>query len=241
MWEKIRVYVVSLIILIVMLAGVLVWNKIINKDKKEEVETVDVSDVNNVKIVDSKLSNEDYRITQSYLMTYTVHKAGTWYYSKGYVSKIKYNEDDAIITISESKNSKDVITGIISKDKCNVKVGDTIYFVGTVSIKNNNINLTKIDTKEINYNSVTNIEFMDLKTNLNYLKNTYFVISGYMITDGEKYKLFDSKDAYGKSSEPGTYFLINWDGTFDYTGNQDVKIRCQLADTYKLKECSLVK
>ncbi len=241
MWKKIRVYVVSFIIIIIMLLGVLVWNKIIDKDKKVEPTIVDNDDVNNVKIVDGKLNGEDYRITQSYLRTYTVHKAGMWYYSNGYVKKIKYDGDDAIISISKDKNSNDVILGIIDKSKCNVKNGDMVYFVGTVSIKDNNIRLTKIDTKEIDYKSVTNIEFDDLSNNLKYLKSTYFIVSGYMVTDGDKYKLFDSKDEYGKDSSPGTYFLISWNSKFEYTGNQDVKIRCKLEDTYKLKECTLVK
>ena len=92
-----------------MLLGVLIWNRIIDKDKREEPTIVDNDDVNNVKIVDGKLNGEDYRITQSYLRTYTVHKAGMWYYSSGYVKKIKYNNDNAIISLSKDKNSNDVI------------------------------------------------------------------------------------------------------------------------------------
>ncbi len=238
MWKKIRVYIVSLVILFVMLGSVLIWNKIIDKnDKKEETPIIDVSDANNVTSVDAKLGNGDVKITQSYLRNYTIHKMGTWYQSIGSIQSLKTNGDEVIFVITDGTNS---ITAIIDKDKCNVKKGDTVHFVGTVSIKDNNIHLTKISKEEIHYNSVTNVTITELKTNLEHLKNTYFVINGYMVTDGTQYKLFESKEEYTKDSSAGRYFLISWSKTFEYTGKQDVKIRCLLADTYKLKECSLV-
>ena len=73
------------------------------------------------------------------------------------------------------------------------------------------------------------------------INKTYFLIYGYLVTDGDKYKLYDSKDAYNKNPEAGEYFLISWNGEFPYTGNQDVNIRCRLEDTYKIKECTYVK
>ena len=238
MWKKIRVYVFSFIIILVMLLAVLVWNKIINKDNKKDNEVVDVSDVDNTKYVDAKLGGDDVKITQSYLKNYTIHKQGYWYSSKGYVKKIKYEDNEAIITLSADKNSNETITATINKDKCDVKVGNEVYFVGTVIIRFNSIMLSRIGLEEIDYKSAVKIEFNDLKTNLDNINKTYFLVYGYLVTDGDKYKLYDSKDAYGKNSSAGEYFLVEWDGEFPYTGNQDVNIRCRLADTYKLKECT---
>ena len=242
MWKKIRVYVFSFIILLVMLLAVLVWNKIINKDEKTDDTVVDVSDVDNTKFVDAKLGDADVKITQSYLKNYTVHKQGTWYASKAYVKKIKYDDNDAIITLSENKDSNDTITAYISKDKCNVKIGNEVFFTGTVSIRFNAIMLSRISVDEqTKYSSQVDIDFKDLQTNMVNINKTYFLIYGYLVTDGDKYKLYDSKEAYNKNPEAGEYFLISWNGEFPYTGNQDVNIRCRLEDTYKIKECTYVK
>lgn len=238
MWEKLRVPIISFILLVIMLCGVLVWNKIIHKDeKKEEPTYIDVSDANNVPSVDKKLGNGDYPITQSYLRNYTIHKSATWYESSGTVKSIKYKNDDVILTISDGEYSVDAV---ISKDKCSVKKKDKVYFVGVVSIKNHNITLSKISKEEINYKSSISITIEELEKNIHHLANTYFVINGYMVTDNDKYKLYESKDAYQKDSSAGNYFLIKWDEVL-YTGNQDVKVRCLLSDTYQLSNCTLVK
>lgn len=240
MKKSIKADIIAVIFMIVMILGVIVWNKIVDLQNKDDSsdETVDVSDANNVSTIDSKLG-EDVRITQSYLLNYTTKKVGTWYESSAYVKKITKDDDDAILTIASSKDSDDDIKAIIDKDKCDVSKGDTIYFVGTIDLSNGYIKLVKLELEEIGYSSVTKIDIDDLISNINLIKSTYFVVSGYMVTDGEEYKLFDSKDSYKSDATAGNYFLLSWDGEFEYTGNQDVKVKCLLGSTYKLKECTL--
>lgn len=240
MKNNIKVDIIAIISIIVMILGVVVWNKIIewqNKDDSEE-EVVDTSEANNVSTIDSKLG-EDVRITQSYLLNYTTKKIGTWYESSAYVKKITKEDDLAILTIASSKDSDNEIKATIKKDKCKVSKGDTIYFVGTIDLETGYIKLVKLELEEIGYSSVTKMEIDDLINNIKLLKSTYFIISGYMVTDNDEYKLFDSKDSYKSDATAGNYFLISWDGEFEYTGNQDVKIKCLLGSTYKLKDCTL--
>lgn len=239
--EKLRVPIICIVIFIILGLSVLVWNYIIAKNKEEDNQSTDVStnlDYNNVSIVDEKLG-EDFRITQSYLMNYVIKKTGTWYMSEGYVSSLKNDGDYVILTISKEIDSKETIEAQISKDNCNVKKGDTVFFVGVINFKKYNLKLTKIDTEIIDYKSVTSISFEELYNNLNSLKKTYFIVSGYMVTDGDKFKLFDSKEAYLNDDSSGNYFLLNWDGEFLYTGNQNVIVRCLLTDTYSLSYCTL--
>ena len=69
MWKKYQTYIIFTILVLLMLGGVLFWNKIIdkNEDNKSNDETIDVSDANNVSYVDAELG-EDLRITQGYLI-----------------------------------------------------------------------------------------------------------------------------------------------------------------------------
>lgn len=240
-FNKYKVLIISLVCLIIMLGSVLFWNSIIPKDKKETGENniIDVSNVNNVSSVEAKLG-EDIKITQSYLLNYVSNKASIWYMSKAYVSTIKYNGNDAIITLSNEIKGDIKLTGSIDKDKCNIKVGDLINFVGTVDLNTGMIELSKISGETIDYKNVTEIEFKELVDNIQKVKKNYFIVIGYMVTDGNKYKLFDSKEEYNKNNSAGTYFLLNWKDTFMYTGNQNVTVKCLIEDTYKLNMCELV-
>jgi len=240
--EKLKVPIICIIIFIILGLSVLLWNYIIGKNKEEDNdETSEVSedfDYNNVSVVDEKLGS-DFRITQSYLMNYVIKKVGTWYMSKGYVKNIKKDGDYVILTISQDKDGEATIEAQINKDNCNVKKGDSVFFVGIINFKKYSLKLTKIDTELINYKDVTSITFEELYNNLNNLKNTYFIVSGYMVTDNDKYKLFDSKEDYLNNDSTNDYFTLNWDGEFLYTGNQNVVVRCLLTDTYTLSYCTL--
>lgn len=240
--KKHRTVIFSIIIIILLIGTVFLWNFIVDKQKENNAkkeEEINVLDVNNVPNVDAKLNGEDYKITQLYLLSYAKHKSGIWYMSSGYVSKISINETEATIILKEDKNSKVSITATIEASKVNVKVGDTVNFVGTVDIKSGEVHLAKISLDTINYASVTEITLADLYNNIKLVKETYFVVSGYMITEGERYKLFDSKDSYTEDNSVGQYFLIEWEKVL-YTGNQKVTLRCNLKDTYILGNCTLV-
>lgn len=240
-FNKYKTIIISIICLIIMLAFVIFWNMIIVKDKDKESENsnIDLGNVNNISSVEAKLG-EDIKITQSYLLTYTSNKASIWYMSSAYVKAIKYDAMDATITFSDSENGEIKINGTIDKDKCDVKIGNIVNFVGTVDLNTGMIELTKISTDTIDYKNVTEIDFKDLVNNIQKVKNNYFIVIGYMVTDGDKYKLFDSKEDYTKNSNAGTYFLLNWKDTFMYTGNQKITVKCLIEDTYKLNMCELV-
>ena len=62
-----------------------------------------------------------------------------------------------------------------------------------------------------------------------------------MFTDNNQYKLYDSKEKYKKDKSSGSYFLIDWKDKFNYTGNTRVTLKCLIDDTYKLKNCEMVK
>ena len=210
-------------------------------DKEVEEKTnqgFDLSDVNNVDAVESRL---DYKmkISQGYLLTYTTNKSGIWYMSSAIVSKIKLDGTDAFITLTNDDKTHKLIAEI-SSDKVNVKKGDSINFVGTIDLETGNIELAKISKDTINYKNVKKMEFTKLADNIKKVKDNIFVISGYMITDGDRYKLFESKTSYKENNNVGEYFTISWDKEFNYTGNANVTLECKLNGTYKLKECSLV-
>ncbi len=210
-------------------------------DKEVEEKTnqgFDLSDVNNVDAVESRL---DYKmkISQGYLLTYTTNKSGIWYMSSAIVSKIKLDGTDAFITLTNDDKTHKLIAEI-SSDKVNVKKGDSINFVGTIDLETGNIELAKISKDTINYKNVKKMEFTKLVDNIKKVKDNIFVISGYMITDGDRYKLFESKTSYKENNNVGEYFTISWDKEFNYTGNANVTLECKLNGTYKLKECSLV-
>ncbi len=233
---------ISIIALILMLLFVLGWNYIIKKQNKTEIPTtndyIDVSNVNNVPNVEAKFGS-DIKITQGYLLTYTRNKSKTWYKSQGYVKNIKTNNTTTTIYLSKDKNSNQTLTTTIDNEKWEYKKGDTLYFVGTLDLSSSSISLSRISKDDIGYQNVTEIELEELMDNISSVKANYFIINGYMVTDGNKYKLFDSKDSYNKDSSAGTYFTINWQEKFNFTGNGNVTIKCLIEDTYKLHSCEL--
>ncbi len=210
-------------------------------DKKLEEEMnvdVDLTDVNNVDAVESRL---DYKmkITQGYLLTYTTNKSGIWYMSSAIVDSIKKDGIYGYVTlVNDSKSHKLVVE--IDSNKIDVKKGDTVNFVGTVDLETGNIELARLSKDTINYSNVKEMEFTKLVDNIKAVKDNIFVISGYMITDKDKYKLFESKDSYEGDSSVGTYFTISWKDKFNLTGNAYVTLECKLNGTYKLKECVLI-
>jgi hypothetical protein len=209
-----------------------------NTPSKEEVPYVDVSDVNNVDAVESRL---DYRmkISQSYLLTYTTNKSGIWYMSSAYVSKKKIDGTTAYITVTNEDKTHSIVLEIES-NKADIKKGDLVNFVGTIDLETGNLELAKLSKDTINYSNVTEMEFTKLIDNIKLVKENVLVISGYMITDKDRFKLYESKPAYEEDSSVGTYFSINWKDKFNYTGNANVTIECKINGTYKLKDCSLV-
>ena len=230
-----------LIIILVVVLGTIVANK---KDKElsnDNSNKVDVSDVDNVSIVDEKLKEGDYRVTQSYLLNYTKRKGNVWYSSKGIITSIKYKDNNVLLTITSKNNKKKVINAYISKDSFSFKNKDEVYFVGTIDLKDGDINLSRISKEEIDYNSVVVLSLDDLYDNIYYLKNTYVLVSGYMITVGDKYKLYSSKAEYKKDEEASNYFNIEWSGEFNLTGTQEVLLRCFIGDRYKLIGCEIEK
>ena len=158
--------------------------------------------------------------------------------SNGKVTKIISKDEDCYIHLKDD-NSAEVLIAVIDKSKCEVKVGDYVNFVGTIDIENGQIKLSKISTEEINYNSSTKLELNELIDNIKLVKNTYFIVSGYLVTEGEVYKLFDSKDDYTENNKAGYYFKIKWDGSFGYTGKQQVSLKCNLSSSYTLVNCTL--
>ncbi len=201
-------------------------------------QEIDFTYVNNIPDVENNM-NYKMKISQSYLLTYTTNKAGVWYMSNAVVDKVKIDGTDAFITLTNEDKTHRLVTEIES-NRVNVKRGDKVHFVGTVDLETGNIELAKISLNEIKYNDVEKMEFTELVDNIKKVKDNIFVIHGYMITDGTKYKLFDSKSSYEKDSSVGNYFNIKWDGKFNYTGNANVTIECKLDGTYKLKDCTLV-
>lgn len=201
-------------------------------------EGIDLTDVNNIDAVESRL---DYRmkISQGYLLTYTTKKSGVWYMSSAIVSNIKKEGADSYITLTNNDETHKLVAEIETK-RVNVKKGDAINFVGTIDLETGNIELAKISKDVINYSNVTKMEFDKLVDNIKAVKNNIFVINGYMITDGDRYKLFESKTAYEEDSSVGKFFSISWDGKFNYTGNANVTLECKINGTYKLKDCILV-
>lgn len=240
--KKHKVEIIAVVCLFVMLVAVLVWNAIAGRQaekKEEDKEVIDVSNVNNISSVEAKLG-EDIKITQSYLLNYTSNKSSVWYMSKAYVNGVKNTDRECTITLTENKDSGVTIKATIDSNKCDVKKDNEYNFVGTIDIKTGNIELSKISSDEINYQNVTEINFNDLVNNINSVRSNRFIVIGYMVTDNDKYKLYDSKDAYTKDNSAGNYFLLDWKDTFMYTGNQKVTVNCLLDDTYKLKDCELV-
>ena len=227
-----------LIIVIVVGAGIVISHK---KEKEATLNNTEIKieDVDNVSLVDEKLKEGDYRVTQAYLLNYTRRKGSVWYRSKGIVTKIKYDDLNAIVTITSEDNKSKKVVANIDKDNINVKEKDHVYFVGTIDLRDGAINLAKISKEEIDYNNVVDMTLAELEDNIYYLKNTYVIVSGYMITVGDKYKLYSSKTEYKKDEEASNYFLIEWQDEFNYTGTSDVLLRCFIGDRFKLIGCEL--
>lgn len=226
-------------LVIIMLFGVLFWNYVSHeqaeakKKAEKDTETMNSVEANNVAIIDGKLGS-DIRITQDYLIKYTRKKSGIWYLSNAKVKNIKEDGSNLVFILSNGEN--DLIANI-SGERSNVQVNDDVYFVGTVDLSDGSIDLAKVSTEEINYSSAVKVNFNDLVNNISLLKSNHFLVSGYLVTDHEQYKLFDSKESYGKDASVGTYFTINWKEDFNFTGNQDILVDCIIKDTYKLGEC----
>jgi len=115
--------------------------------------------------------------------------------------------------------------------------------VGELDKSKINLQFVPLDETEFKLQEidVTEIDFKNLVENFKLVKSNYFLVMGYMITDNDKYKLFDNKSDAQEENKIGKYFLIDWKGEFKYTGNQNVTLKCKIEDTYKLKECELVK
>lgn len=239
--KKNKILIIVVCALIIMILGVFFWNYISKKQSEDKNKldnnSVDVSDVNNIDSVEAKLG-EDVKITQGYLLNYTTKKSGIWYMSSGAVKNII--EDNKYSTITISSDDGKVIKGTIATDKCDVKKEDFIYFVGTIDLKTMMLNLTKVDIEQINYKNVEEIELNDLVDNINLIKENYFIVHGYLVTDGDQYKLYDTKDAYKENEGFGSYFTLSWKEEFPYTGTKEVSVKCKIDDTYKLNECELI-
>ena len=154
---------------------------------------------------------------------------------------LKCKDNECKITVTNDVKSGNNLILTIVQNKCNVKKGEYVNFVGTIDIETSSIELAKLSKDEIEYSNVIKIELDDLINNINLIRSNIFVINGYMVTDGDKYKLFDSKDSYLNNESAGNYFLINWKEKFNYTGNQAVTLQCNLLGSYKLNNCELKK
>ena len=237
----------SLIILIVtvlIIIVVLVLSNVMSNKKKEEntdsgIDVVDYNEVDNVAVVDEKLKEGDYRVTQGYLLNYTKRKSNTWYSSYGIILDYKVKNKDVIITLGQEKSTNKIIAHI-DQEYFNFKKKDKVYFVGTIDLVDGSLNLSRISKEEIDYNNVVELPFNDLYMNIYYLKNTYVIVSGYMITAAAEYKLYESKESYKKDETLGTYFYLEWADKFNYTGTSNVLVKCFIGDRYKLIGCELI-
>ena len=241
--KKTKLFIFCSISIVLMIFFVVFFNFVFKKDDDKLLTKInnyseDIGDYNNVSSIDAKLGDEDIKVTQSYLLNYTIKKGGTWYLSNGVVGSIKKISNECIINVSNEEQSLNLT---IDSSKCSVKRNDKVNFVGTIDIETGNLLLSRISTDEINYSSAINLNLNELINNINLVRNSYFVINGYMVTDGDKYKLYDSKESYIDNPDVGNYFNLNWKDNFGYTGNSDVTIRCNILDTFKLHNCELTK
>lgn len=241
--KKTKLFIFCSISIVLMIFLVVIFNFVFKKDDDKLLTKInnyseDIGDYNNVSSIDAKLGDEDIKVTQSYLLNYTIKKGGTWYLSNGVVRSIKKISNECIINVSNEEQSLNLT---IDSSKCSVKRNDKVNFVGTIDIETGNLLLSRISTDEINYSSAINLNLNELINNINLVRNSYFVINGYMVTDGDKYKLYDSKESYIDNPDVGNYFNLNWKDNFGYTGNSDVTVRCNILDTFKLHNCELIK
>ena len=233
--EKVFIIIVCIII-IGFLCGLFIKHIIDNKKDDDIKQVIDISDADNVSVIDKKLGS-DINITQGYLYKYMLKKSNVWYESSAIVDKITMKGSTNIIVFREKDKS---IKAYISNMNLNFKVGDKVFFIGTINIKDHSLELSQISLTEINYDSSVKIEFNDLINNIELLYKTHFIVNGYLVTtEDNKLKLFNSKNSYNKNNEAGNYFLVSFKDKFNYTGKAKVTLDCLIKDTYKLKECVL--
>lgn len=237
--SKLRILISVILVSLFVVCGILYFNYI-NKEVKEETSySDDYSDVTNVPIIDAKLG-EDIKITQSYLKKYVLKKSSLWYMSNGIISSINTNDDGTIYKIT-NKDKNVSLNAFIGKSNNDLKKGDKVNFVGTINLSDGYINLSKISKNEINYSSPTIIELDELVNHIDAIKSNYFIVNGYMVTEGTIYKLYDNKEDYKEEEVQSIPFEIEWASTFNYTGNANVTLKCLIGSTYKLKDCTLEK
>ena len=233
--DKLKGLIVILVAAIIVGIGLIFFYKFEDNKKDEVPVDNDYSDVSNVPVIDGKLGN-DIKITQSYLKKYTVNKTGIWYMSYGKISNIKVTDKSIVYTFSDGNKN---IKGSIAKSDGIYEKGNNVYFVGTINLSDGNINLSTVSMEEISYTSPVKMELKDLINHVDNVRNNDFLVQGYMVTDGDEYKLFDSKSDYQKNNKAGNYFSLSMDKSFNYTGNANVTLRCNIDGTYKLRNCSL--
>ncbi len=235
---NLAIFIVAVIIIVLV---VILGNNISKKQeaKNNTVEEVNVEDVDNVSIVDEKLKAGDYRVTQAYLLNYLTRKSALWYSSNGKVQSIKKKGSSYYVVVSGTVDKNKKITLVSDTKVKNIKKNDKVYFVGNIDINTERIQLTKISKEAIDYQSVFEISLEDLYDNIYYIKNTYVIVSGYMVTDGSDFKLYASKADSKKDATITNYFYLNWAEEFKLTGNKDVVVRCFIGDRYSLIGCEL--
>lgn len=235
--SKLRVFISVIIVCLFIISGVMYFNHI-NKDNVEKNNEVnsDYSDVTNVPIIDEKLG-EDVKITQAYLKKYVIKKSSLWYMSNGKISSIKSNEDGTTYKVISSNNKS--LTLVTIKDNEGLKKGDKVNFVGTISLSDGTINLSRISKEEISYSSPTIMDLDELIEHINTIKSNYFIVNGYMVTEGSTYKLYDNKDDYKSEETQSIPFELKWKNEFNLTGNANVTVKCLIGSTYILKDCVL--
>lgn len=233
--SKFKVFVTCVISLCIMLLLVLFFNYVSDKQAKDKASTNDVTDSFNFDEIDSSLG-EEININQVNLNKYIIKKNSIWYMSEGKINKI--NSNQGITTIIFNTSSGD-LTALVDSTKFDYKVGDYIYFVGSININEGVFTISKISNEPIDYNSCIVLSIDDLCNNINLVVNNYFIVDGYMVTEGTIYKIYDSKDDYLSNKEAG-YFILSWDGEFNYTGNANVSVKCNIGNSYSLKKCILL-
>ena len=85
------------------------------------------------------------------------------------------------------------------------------------------------------------MELDELINHINVIKSNYFIVKGYMVTEGDTYKLYDSKEDYKSEETQSIPFELKWKNEFNLTGNANVTVKCLIGSTYILKDCILEK
>lgn len=237
--SKLRIIISVIIVCLFIVCSVMYFNHI-NKDTVEDKNEInnDYSDVTNVPIIDAKLG-DDIKITQAYLKKYVIKKSSLWYMSNGKISSIKNNDYGTTYKVVSDNNKS--LTLVTIKNNEGLKKGDKVNFVGTISLSDSTINLSRISKEKIDYSSPTIMELDELIDHINAIKNNYFIINGYMVTEGSTYKLYDNKDDYKNEEVQSIPFELKWKNEFNLTGNANVTVKCLIGSTFILKDCVLEK